>query len=228
MMFREIGQNIWTVDSDFSTFGIQFGGRMTVVGLTSGGVAVISPIDWQEAYRSEFDKRGGVKAIIAPNKFHHMFVRPLKNQYPDAQVFATPGLAKKLADVEHTAFNGNQTPDLLKGALEIYHVEGCPAMDEYIFHHPQSKTVILIDYFLNMRANYNLPTRITMKLAGIKKHVCHDTIIRMIVKDKAKFLKAGEQILAWNPNQVVLCHGDIIRDDSLGEIEEAIAWMVAS
>ena len=53
---------------------IELGARMTAIRMADGSVAVYSPITLTEALRHELDEIGPVRTVIAPNKFHHLFV----------------------------------------------------------------------------------------------------------------------------------------------------------
>jgi hypothetical protein len=63
-----------------------------------GGVAVVSPpFKAPEASFAELEKHGKVRALIAPNAYHHMGLHAWKARYPEAPVFAP---AQSIARVE--------------------------------------------------------------------------------------------------------------------------------
>ena len=77
---------------------------MTIVKLSEGGLWVHSPIAYTEDTKSALHEIGGdVTALIAPNKFHYLYLEQWRAAYPNAQVFAESSLRKKvpsLAKVE--------------------------------------------------------------------------------------------------------------------------------
>src|SRR5262245_34215058 len=75
-----------------------------------GGLAVVSPpVGLSAAAYAELEKHGPVRALVAPNAFHHMCLAPWKARYPDAPIFAPaqsiPRIQKqtKLRDVRPLA-----------------------------------------------------------------------------------------------------------------------------
>ena len=44
------------------------------------------------AHIYEVGEAGSVRFIVAPNRFHHLFVPGWQEAYPDAQTFCAPGL----------------------------------------------------------------------------------------------------------------------------------------
>jgi hypothetical protein len=53
---------------------------------------VHSPIRLTDDLRSAAASTGDARFIVAPNRFHHLFVSDWQKAYPDAQTFCAPGL----------------------------------------------------------------------------------------------------------------------------------------
>src|SRR5262245_59481003 len=81
--FRELDDGLWVAERPQSFVGTQIGTRMTVIRLPDGGLFVHSPVSlgWQTRY--ELDGMGTVKAVVAPNRFHHLYVRDFVEQFPN-------------------------------------------------------------------------------------------------------------------------------------------------
>jgi hypothetical protein len=60
--------------------------------------------------RSAAASAGRVRFIVAPNRFHHLFVPDWQKAYRDAQTFCAPGLDTKRADLKFTAILGDDPP----------------------------------------------------------------------------------------------------------------------
>jgi len=54
-----------------STYGLEFGTRMTVCRLSSGSLWVHSPIRPNEELRQELNSLGTVRFVVAPVRQHH-------------------------------------------------------------------------------------------------------------------------------------------------------------
>ena len=72
-MLESVGEGVWTAAAPLALAGAEFGTRMTVVQLADVGVMLISPIEVDDALAAEIDAIGPVRAIVAPNAFHHFY-----------------------------------------------------------------------------------------------------------------------------------------------------------
>ena len=76
---KERAPGLWTADGQADAAvpkflrKYDFGTRMTVVRLSDGGLFLHSPIRLDGGLRAQLDALGEVRAIVAPNRFHHLF-----------------------------------------------------------------------------------------------------------------------------------------------------------
>ena len=91
-------------------FGAEIGTRMTVVWLSDGGLFVHSPVQLDLPGRRALDALGPVRAVVAPNRLHHLFVGGWREAYPDARLYAAPGLPEKRSDLSFDAVLGDEPP----------------------------------------------------------------------------------------------------------------------
>ena len=110
-MFERIADDIWMEPRELRFFGVELGTRMTVVRLRSGGLFVHSPVALDRPTREAIDALGSVTAIVAPNLFHHLYVRDWARAYPGASLSACPGLATKRKDVAWSRVLGDEPED---------------------------------------------------------------------------------------------------------------------
>lgn len=73
-MLKQIDKNIWVAEQPLRYFGPSIGARMTVVRLSDGDLAVISPIRVSGSITTQLNNIGTVKHIIAPNLYHYLSV----------------------------------------------------------------------------------------------------------------------------------------------------------
>ncbi len=98
-------------------------------------------------------KLGCVSSIAAPSWWHDMFLKPYMDSYPNAGFYAPPTLikwhpgwnfAKVLTSTPPPKWNG-QIDQLLIGGLGLF-------LDEAVFVHRRSRTLIVADLLFNIRA----------------------------------------------------------------------------
>ncbi|KAH8754135.1 hypothetical protein F5883DRAFT_607894 [Diaporthe sp. PMI_573] len=97
MVIRNITPNVVTFSVPFKRFGtIPVGGRGTVVKLTSGALAVFSPVAMTDDVKAKLAELGGtVRYIIAPDIEHHIFITEWHQAYPEAKIIGPEGLPEK-------------------------------------------------------------------------------------------------------------------------------------
>ena len=100
---------------------------MTVARLASGGLALHSPVQLDDALKAEVDALGRVEALIAPCLFHHMFLEPWCEAYPDARRWLVAGLENKRPGLRGGELLETAGPELPGGGLRRFKVEGVPA-----------------------------------------------------------------------------------------------------
>jgi len=90
---REITDSIWAFSRPFLRVNLfKIGGRATAVRLSNGDVFLVSPTAPDDATKAALDKIGKVKYLAAPDVEHHLFIKPYKEIYPDAEIIAMEGL----------------------------------------------------------------------------------------------------------------------------------------
>ncbi|NES70491.1 MAG: DUF4336 domain-containing protein, partial [Okeania sp. SIO2D1] len=151
-MLRKIDSNIWVAEQPFRFLGLDIGIRMTVISLKNNELAVISPIKVDNKIIEQFKEIGNVKHIIAPNLFHHLFLSDFKNIYPQAQIYAVSGLKKKRPDIsidkildDDEKYFGSKLEYFLFEGLNTFLLNGVSPLNEYVFFHGESKTLIVTD-----------------------------------------------------------------------------------
>src|SRR5215470_1175311 len=106
----QLDDNLWTVSRPLRFLGAEIGTRMTVIRLKNGTLFLHSPVTLDEPTRTEIDALGPVGFVIAPNRFHHLFVADYIRAYPTAKFFCAPGLDSKRKDLKFDAVLDDAPP----------------------------------------------------------------------------------------------------------------------
>ena len=187
-MLETIAQGVWSVPAPFKILGlIHLNGRMTIVRLRDGGLWIHSPVPINAKLQESIDALGPVRALVAPSRLHHMFVQPWKDAYPQAKIYAAKGLAKKRPDLSIDAVI-EDTP-----LWEEFHqkrIRGMPAVQEVLFLHRDSQTLITTDFLFYMPDASGF-TNFYAWLNGFKQRVSTPFIFRSVIKDKTDFVAAS-------------------------------------
>jgi len=208
---KPLDNDIWTVESSHEFLGIDFAGRMTVIRLTSGDLILHSPVVFGNSLMEELNELGIVKYIVAPNKFHHMHVREYISHYPEAEVWCALGLPQKRKEISFSGELNAEVPQKWIGEIECVFFQGIPFLNEVVFYHPKSKTVLFTDIIFNFADQSTLGIKIFAWLDGISGKADLPRLIRwFMLKDKEKAKSSAQEILSWDFDRVSLTHKDII------------------
>ncbi|MBD1874745.1 DUF4336 domain-containing protein [Nodosilinea sp. FACHB-131] len=234
---KPVDNGIWLVDGPIvkmSMYGmaIPFTTRMTVVRLGNGGLWCHSPIELTSTLKAEIDNLGLVEHLVSPNKIHYAHIQSWVDAYPRAIAWASPGVRER-ADSQHipTTFHADldDTPPP-QWATEIDQaiVRGSRFLDEVVFFHRQSKTLILTDLIENVEpSKIDKTFRWLIHLVGIADPNGKAPLdLRMTFWNrKAQARKGYEQMLAWAPEKIILAHGRWFSENGVAELERAFQWL---
>jgi len=208
---RLLEQDIWTVESSHKFIGIDFGGRMTVIRLSSGDLFLHSPVLLNKDLANELDGIGVVKYLVAPNKFHHIHIGEYLSVYPDAEVWAAPGLLKKRKDINFHGELGVTNPLEWGEEIECVLFEGVPFLNEVVFYHTESRTILFSDLIFNFSDDENIGVKIFAWLDGVYGRPNVNRLIRwFMIRDREKARDSVQKILSWDFDRVSITHRDII------------------
>ncbi|KAH6630306.1 beta-lactamase-like protein [Chaetomium sp. MPI-SDFR-AT-0129] len=110
MVIRDITPNVVTFSVPFLRHGqFPIGGRGTAVRLTSGGLAIFSPVALTPSAQAKITSLGGdVRYLIATDFEHHIFLSEWATAYPNAKLVGPEGLPEKRAKVHNDPKIGHE------------------------------------------------------------------------------------------------------------------------
>jgi hypothetical protein len=108
---------------------------MTLIRLPDGGLWVHSPTLLTDALAGQVLEAGPVQFLIAPNTLHYWWIPDWKTRFPDAMVYAAPGLersAKRLLPIDLVL--GDAPPPAWAGIINQVAVRGDMLTEVAFFH----------------------------------------------------------------------------------------------
>ncbi|KAL8285362.1 hypothetical protein RB601_006319 [Gaeumannomyces tritici] len=99
MVIRDVTPNVVTLSVPFLRYGfLAIGGRATVVRLSSGALAVFSPVALTPEVKAKLAAMGGeLRYIVALDIEHHIFISQWAREFPGARIVGPEGLPEKRA-----------------------------------------------------------------------------------------------------------------------------------
>lgn len=229
-LLKPFGDDIWTMDGDpVRMFGvIPFTTRMTVIRLSDGGLWLHSPIAPTPPRREAVDAAGAARHVVAPNKIHSLWVRPWKDAAPEAEIWVSPEFKARHPDIPAggVLLDGADPP----WSAEIDHiaVAGHAFLDEVVFLHRRSKTLILTDLIQkHVAAGETWLWRLVKRAGGVlgeKGGMPLD--LRLSFRDRAAARACVQRIMAWDFDHLILSHGHCVQNDAKEHVARAFAWLL--
>jgi hypothetical protein len=204
------------------------GTRMTVIRLTDGGLFLHSPVRLDGATRAALDALGPVRAVVAPSKVHHFFVGDYLSAYPEAQAWAAPGLPAKRTDLAFQGALSDEAPPLWRGQIEQHLFRGASAINEVVFFHPPTRTLLLTDLAFNVVEPAAGKLRFFYWLIGAAGRFGPHRFVRFIIRDRRAARTSVERILQWDFDRVVVTHGAVLERGGKARFAEAFAFLPAT
>ncbi|PIE73841.1 MAG: hypothetical protein CSA20_01115 [Deltaproteobacteria bacterium] len=230
---QKIGEEIWIYEgSTVSFYGFPFPTRMTIVRLDNGELWLHSPVKSNNNLKRDLLALGRVKYLVAANTLHHLFLSEWINEYPEAIRYAAPGLAKKRKDIEFNVELSEAAENQWAKEISQTIFRGSPAMEEVVFFHRRSSTLILTDLIENLApSTLSWWQRILARYAGIlapngKTPV--DWRLSFLFGSRAKARKSVAQMLEWAPDNVVLSHGECVFGEGSRFLRSSFSWLLKS
>ena len=206
---QQIADGIWTVPAPLTFYGLVVNTRMTICRLSDGGLALIAPVRRCEDLAASIDALGPVQVIIAPNLMHHLYVGAWMDAYPDALSFGPPGLAAKRPDLTFTQDLGPAFDEACSTDLLRVPIAGMPKLEESLFLHRQSGTLMVTDFCFFMPEATGL-TGLLASLAGIKKKPRCELSFRVLIQDKTAFRASLEPLRTVEIRHLSMCHHRVL------------------
>lgn len=180
--------------------------RSVVLPLQSARL-LISPGSCLE--ESKLLEAGLVTDLVAPSLLHGAGIPKASRLFPSAKIWRPADLAEK-----SWPFGAE---------LPLIALEGMPSIQEFLFVHKATRTLIVTDFLFNLTNPKGLGAWIILNLFGTYKRLGISSFFLRGVKDREAFERSLGRLMAHDFDRIVVSHGDIVpqggRQLLLGELE---------
>lgn len=222
---RQLDDDLWVFDRPFSVFGLKIGTRMTAIRLADGSLFLHSPVEPDAETRADLDALGPVRFVVAPNKVHHLFVGAYRDAYPQAELWAAPGLTEKRRGIAFHHVLGDTAPAGWAGEIDQLFVRGIPYVNEVVFLHRKTRTLLLTDLGMNFAPGESWLTRFWIRLNGLHRGFAVSRLMRTLLRDRAAARASLDRMLAWDFERVIVTHGIVLQRHGRRLVREAWRWL---
>ena len=232
---KAVCEDVWIVDGPAINFGppivsMEFPTRMTIIRVRRQDLLIHSPTQLTADLKAEVEAIGVPRWIVGPNKIHYWWIGEWHEAFPGATVYLAPGItdrAGERVDFPHLPL------DARLGYPWDSEVATLPIagsfMTEVEFFHRPSRTLVLTDLIENFEPRkLTLCERLLTRLGGVSDpdgQMPRD--MRLTFRQHRRALKqAVEEMIAWEPERVILSHGRWYRSNGARELRRAFRWLL--
>ena len=228
LMLQEFGQSLYFAEGPtVSFYGFPYPTRMAVIQLSDGSAWVWSPVALSDELADSVESVGPVRFIVSPNKIHHLFLSEWARRWPEARLYAPPGLVKRKPELNFDAELGDEADPAWATDIDQVIFHGSVLMNEVVFFHRQSRCAIVCD-LIQRHPEVNM-TGWRGRLMRLDSLVGeHGSTPR---EWRASFLRRGsaraarEKLLSWNPERLLIAHGECAQTGASEIITDALSWI---
>lgn len=219
---------LWLADGPIAEVaGFRYPTRMAVIGLSDGGLFLWSPVALTDALAAAVSALGPVRHIVPPNSLHHLHAGPWKQVFPEATLWAPPGLRAKRPDLAFDADLGDAPPPAWAADLDQVAVAGNAITTEVVFFHRPSGAALFTDllqqfhpgWFTGWRALVARLDRMTGPMAQVPNK------FRLAFRDRPAARASLARIRAWPADRVLMAHGEPVEADGAAFIARAFDFL---
>jgi Domain of unknown function (DUF4336) len=228
---EQFADNLWVVEGpNVRDMGIMFTTRMSIVKLADGSLWVDSPVAVPSNALERVKRLGPVKYLVAATPRHVWRLASWHDLFPEAELWvskSTPFTLKK-GNLAFTGTLTNQPPRGWADDLDQVAFQGNPLIEEVIFLHKRSGTVILDDLIqIHPLAKGKLLRNALFKLGGVASPhggVGLDIRLSFIRRDLAR--RSLAKLLSWDFDKLIIAHGMCVETNAKAFVERAFRWLV--
>ncbi len=228
-MLQPLDENLWTAAGpQVRVLGFGYPTRMAVMRLKDGGLFIWSPTQLTAELRAAVDALGPVRHLVSPTAMHHLFLAQWQAAYPDARLYAPPGLRQRRPDL---AFDADLEDGAMghpwAGEMDQVHFAGNKIAVEVVVFHRASRTVLFADLIQQIDPATLSGWRALVARLDLMSGPAPQTPrkFRLAFTDRRAARAALARITAWPARRVLMAHAPPVMEDGQAFLTRTFAWL---
>lgn len=217
---------IWVAERPLWFSGVRLRSRTTVVRLSGGALWVHSPCPPSDAICAALDALGDVRWLVVPNRFHHLQTPAMAARYPNAVVVGPKSVEARNPLVR--VGMGTDDPAYMRATPELTPVplRGVPFLDETLFFHAPSGSLIVADLVMSACARDHWTWRMAARIWGRYEKVGTPPDVRLHARASMAVAESIAQLRALPVQRILMAHADPLTDRPLEQLTRAWAFAI--
>ena len=212
-----VDDDLWCTDGEIKMGpGVHMPLRSTLIRLRSGQLWLHSPITFEASALAGVHALGRVETLVAPSGFHHLYMADARTHFADARVWSSAAVRAKQPTLEVDGWLGEESPGWAT-EIEPLLIDGMPKIQEWVFFHHGTRTLIVTDLVFNLLETKGLLTALCLKLFGTHGRFAQSRLFKSFIKDRAAYDRSVEALLQLPTERVVMAHGQVLDGNGVHE-----------
>ncbi|MDO8900523.1 MAG: DUF4336 domain-containing protein [Phenylobacterium sp.] len=227
-MLQPLDANIWTAAGpQVRVLGFAYPTRMVVIRLSGGGLFIWSPTQLTPELKAAVDALGPVRWLVSPTAMHHLFLGEWQAAYPEARLYAPPGLRQRRSDLAFDDDLADGPAHPWSDEIDQVHVAGNRIAVEVVFFHRASRTALFADLIqqldpASLKGWRKLIARLDL-MTGDQPQTPRK--FRLAFTDRKAARAALDRITAWPARRVLMAHAPPVLEDGQAFLTRTFAWL---
>lgn len=192
--------------------------RSTYIPVQNGAV-LISPGSCLDL--TQLKSLNSVTDLVAPNLLHCAGMQKAHSAYPNAKRWGALGVRGAKPQISWTDELSKENW-AYQDELPMVQLQGIPKINEVVFFHKKSKSLIVTDLCFNMQDVKGIGPWIILNMFGTYKRFAVSKFFMRYTKDKAAFERSIGEIFAFDFENIILSHGANVIGNAKSKFSQAL------
>lgn len=222
-----VPDTIWVTERPV-WFTVRLRSRTTIVRLPNGELWVHSPGPPTDEVCAELDRLGDVRWIVVPNRFHHLQAPAMAARYPKATVVGPKTALER--NPQLTLHLDLDDPSYVQATPELSPLPlgGVPFLDETVFFHAESGSLIAADLLISACARDHWTWRASARIWGRYDQVKTPPDVRTKTRASTAVAESIAQLRALPIERILVAHADPITERPVEQLTQAWTFAIPS
>ena len=165
--------------------------------------------------------------LVAPSLYHDLYWPAWFARYPQGTFWGVPGFPKAHPDLRFHELLSPDQPTPWEAELPKLFIAGMPKLNECVFFHPPTRSLIVADLVFNLSADQPLLGKLILKVIANYGKVTCSRLFRAFIKDRQAFGNSVEEVLGWDIERVIVGHGENLTQDGKQVLRQSFSWLTS-
>jgi len=211
--------DVWRYTHDMALGpGVHLPCASTVMRLSDDSLAIVSPGPVHDDDVQAISDLGSVSWLLAPNLFHHLHLRPAQEAF-GAAIAGPVGLVEKRKGLTIDHVYGKEELD---PSLDILAIGGMPRVQEHVFFHRPSKTLVTTDLVFNMQDHTGPLSGLVFRMMGTHQGLSSSRLSGLLMSDKQAFADRLGPLVDLDITGLIMAHGEPVASEGGAALRKAL------